>query len=206
MPINLREILQTSLAGRDATDARHGTARGDGLSLGVPSGNSGAANAAANSAMPAAAAAASTAPGLSAALGSPAWPQQLGQQLILLSQRGGEQRVELRLNPPELGPLTISLKMTEQGTQIQFLSANALVRGAVEQAIPQLRDAFAEQGLSLGETSVGEQRQDSEQGFAGTDDRRSAAGEDLASLDERPLAEQPVLTKIELDGRVDLYA
>ncbi|MFP4063149.1 MAG: flagellar hook-length control protein FliK [Halochromatium sp.] len=205
MPINLREILQTSLAGRDATDARHGTARGDGLSLGVPSGNSGAANAAANSAMPAAAAA-STAPGLSAALGSPAWPQQLGQQLILLSQRGGEQRVELRLNPPELGPLTISLKMTEQGTQIQFLSANALVRGAVEQAIPQLRDAFAEQGLSLGETSVGEQRQDSEQGFAGTDDRRSAAGEDLASLDERPLAEQPVLTKIELDGRVDLYA
>lgn len=143
---------------------------------------------------------------MSAPLNSPAWPQQLGQQVILLSQRGGEQRVELRLNPPELGPLTVSLKMTEQGTQIQFLSANALVRGAVEQAIPQLRDALAEQGLSLGETSVGEQRQGSEQAFAGTDGRQPATGEDSTSTDEWSLTDQPAANEISLDGRVDLYA
>ncbi|WP_201244202.1 flagellar hook-length control protein FliK [Halochromatium salexigens] len=178
-----------------------GTARADGLNVNPsPLGsNSSAANAATNNATPAA-------PGMSAPLNSPAWPQQLGQQLILLSQRGGEQRVELRLNPPELGPLTVALKVSDQGTQIQFLSANALVRGAVEQALPQLREALAEQGLSLGETSVGEQRQESEQGFADTDGRRSAAGEDLVSLDERPLTEQPATTEIRLDGRVDLYA
>ena len=40
------------------------------------------------------------------------------------------------------------------------------VRQVVEQAIPQLREALAEQGISLGETSVGEQHNSNEQAFA----------------------------------------
>lgn len=149
----------------------------------------------------------SSAPGLSAPLQSAAWPQQLGQQLMVLSQRGGDQRVELRLNPPDLGPLTVSLKVGEQGTQIQFLAANALVRGAVEQAIPQLREALAEQGISLGETSVGEQRQEEGQGFAeGDAQHQGRSGEALAGLGDSGFAESPANTEVWLDGRVDLYA
>jgi len=45
----------------------------------------------------------------------PAWPSQLGQQLVQLIQRGGEQHVQMKLHPAELGPLSISLKMTEHG-------------------------------------------------------------------------------------------
>ncbi|MFO7649392.1 flagellar hook-length control protein FliK [Halomonas campaniensis] len=150
---------------------------------------------------------------LSAPLNSPAWPQQfsqqVGQQMMMLGQRGGEQRIELHLNPAELGPLTISLKMSEQAAQAQFLSAHASVRGAVEQAIPQLREALAEQGISLGDTSVGEQRQDDTggelagQGGTGTRGSDAAPGEEGEAL-AASVAASPA--DISLDGRVDLYA
>ena len=149
-----------------------------------------------------------TAASISAPLNSPAWPMQLEQRLVVMTQRGGEQRVELRLNPPDLGPLTVSLKIGEQGTQIQFLATNAAVRGVVEQAIPQLREALAEQGITLGETSVGEQRQDAEQGFAETPGGGGGTGraEGLAGSEDGVPAETLKVADIALDGRVDLYA
>jgi flagellar hook-length control protein FliK len=146
-------------------------------------------------------------PGITAPLNSPAWPQQLGQQLIMLTRRGGQQQVELRLHPPELGPLTVSLKVVEQSTQIQFLAANAQVRGAVEQAIPQLREALAEQGIQLGETSVGEQQQESGQAFDDADGSGTSSGMVLTEAGDEPIAEEALrAATVQLDGRIDLYA
>ena len=172
---SLRELLGLNLLGRDGFAPQQGNNPGGGdtnaLGLGIPSSGLASYGAIAGGQ---GGGAASLGQSLSAPLHSPAWPQQLGQQLLVMSQRGGDQRVELRLNPPDLGPLTVSLKVGEQGTQIQFLSANAQVRGVVEQAIPQLREALAEQGINLGETSVGEQHQEEDQGFAGSDAQRQA--------------------------------
>lgn len=139
---------------------------------------------------------------------SSAWPQQLGQQLVQISQRGGDQLVQLHLNPAELGPLSISLKFGDQGAQAHFLSAHAQVRQVLEQAIPQLREALAEQGISLGETSVGEQRDPNAQAFAQSGGNQNAegsqGGDDNASDDalSRIADRSPLI----LDGRVDLYA
>jgi flagellar hook-length control protein FliK len=104
---------------------------------------------------------------LSAPVASPAWQQQLGNQLTGLAQRG-RQQIELHLNPADLGPLSVSLKVDDHGAQAQFLSAHATVRAAVEQAIPQLREALAEQGIALGEASVGEQQQHGNEQSSGT--------------------------------------
>ncbi|QOR39216.1 hypothetical protein HNO52_12340 [Billgrantia diversa] len=145
---------------------------------------------------------------LAAPVQSPAWPGQLGQQLVQFARQGGEQQVEIRLNPAELGPLAVSLKMTEQGAQAQFLSAHAQVRQVLEQAIPQLREALAEQGISLGETSVGEQRRQDAQAFAGRDGQRgqgAQVADDPALLGDDVLA-APSATTLSLDGRVNLYA
>ncbi|MDI5922803.1 flagellar hook-length control protein FliK [Halomonas sp. LR5S13] len=138
---------------------------------------------------------------------SPAWPQQLGQQLVRLSQSGGEQRVELQLHPAELGPLSVSLKMGDQGAQAQFISAHAQVRQALEQAIPQLREALAEQGISLGETSVGEQRNgngDSAPRQPG--DMLASAGPDESDEGAPRDIESKVARELNMDGHVDLYA
>ncbi|WP_156963083.1 flagellar hook-length control protein FliK [Halomonas alkaliantarctica] len=136
---------------------------------------------------------------------SPAWPSQLGQQLIQFAQRGGEHQVKMQLHPTELGPLSITLKVTEQGTQAHFLSSHAPVRQAIEQAIPQLREALAEQGISLGETSVGEQQTPNEQAFAQQMPNQTAGDRLTESGGESvPLKETSTLSL--QDGRVDLYA
>ncbi|GEN27963.1 hypothetical protein HVA01_16090 [Halovibrio variabilis] len=151
----------------------------------------------------------SVAPGhasLSTPVTSNAWPQQLGQQLVQIAQRGGEQHVQMQLHPAELGPLSISLKFGEQGAQAHFLSAHAQVRQVLEQAIPQLREALAEQGISLGETSVGEQRDPNEQGFAQSGGQQGGelGGGDISG--DEVLNQGVETSPLALDGRVDLYA
>lgn len=146
---------------------------------------------------------------LSAPVGSQEWSRQLGRQLLRFSQGSGEQRIEMRLHPAELGPLSVSLKVGEQGAHAQFLSAHAPVRQALEQAIPQLREALAEQGITLGETSVGEQHQgsanDTGGGFAGGGTNPVGSGDDESAGGELP-PDRHVAVSMSPDGRVDLYA
>ncbi|OWF68532.1 flagellar hook-length control protein FliK [Yersinia frederiksenii] len=111
---------------------------------------------------------------LSAQLGSQEWQQSLGQQVIMFS-RNGQQNAELRLNPQELGALQISLKIEDNQAQLHFASAHSQVRAAIEAAMPSLRSALAENGIQLGQSSVGsegqwqqaqQQSQQNQQGFA----------------------------------------
>ncbi|WP_280562056.1 flagellar hook-length control protein FliK [Chromohalobacter sp. 48-RD10] len=154
------------------------------------------AGAAANASAAAGASATAT---LTPQVGMAEWGQSLGQQVVRMAQRG-DQQAELRLHPPELGPLSVSLKMgDQQQANLQFFSAHGTVRHALEAAIPQLREALADSGISLGETSVGEQDQfqqqtGEQQGQPGSrGDAQSglfAAGDanaDMQSLTETPL-------------------
>lgn len=143
---------------------------------------------------------------LSAPVATPAWQQQLGQQLVGLAMRR-DQSMELHLNPAELGPLQVSLKLAELGAQAHFVSAHAPVRQAIEQAIPQLREALAEQGISLGETSVGEQGSQQAQSFAREQHgRQSSFGTQVDATASAVIPADVPLRPLTLDGRVDLYA
>ncbi|MFO8044923.1 MAG: flagellar hook-length control protein FliK [Halomonas sp.] len=201
----LADVLPSALAREGVVAQALSDSRFDGRGEERPEGLTGLNHAVRGSSMPAASALPAQG-SLTASLYSPAWPTQLGQQLVMLGQRGGEQRVELHLNPAELGPLTISLKVSEQGAQAQFLSAHAPVRQALEQAIPQLREALAEQGISLGQTSVGEHRQQ------GQGDQQASAGHPgmtgpATGIDENdPVGTGTALNAPQEAGRVDLYA
>lgn len=98
-----------------------------------------------------------------APVNSPDWAKSVGQQLVNFHLKG-EQDVQLHLNPSNLGPMSITLNVDEhlQATA-HFSSHSGQVRSAIEQGIGQLRDAMAQQGITLGQTSVGDQRQ---QGFS----------------------------------------
>jgi flagellar hook-length control protein FliK len=91
-------------------------------------------------------------------VGSSEWGKALGQQVIHLSA-ADQQMVELQLNPPGLGPLKVTLSMSDQQMHAAFVSAHSSVRTAVEAALPQLRALLAESGISLGQTSVGAESQ-----------------------------------------------
>lgn len=196
------EAIASALAvssGASEGTARFGSA-GE-LALNLP----GTANGATPASTPIAASSGTSLPSsIGTPVSHPAWPSQLGQQLVQFAQRGGEQHIQMKLHPAELGPLSISLKMTEHGAQAHFLSAHAQVRQVVEQAIPQLREALAEQGISLGETSVGEQNASNEQAFA--QQSGGGASSDGSSVEGDIGAPTSESTPVTLDGRVDLYA
>lgn len=84
------------------------------------------------------------------------WGPELGRQFVSLIRPGenGSHIAELRLDPPELGPLRITININDSVVQAMFTSAHASVRSAVEQALPQLQQQLEHEGLSLGHTSV----------------------------------------------------
>lgn len=94
-------------------------------------------------------------------VGSNEWGKALGQHMTQMGNAGnaGNQVAELQLNPPGLGPLKVTLSISDHQMQAMFVSAHSSVRAAVEAALPQLRATLADSGISLGNTSVGAESQ-----------------------------------------------
>lgn len=105
------------------------------------------------------------APMVSTPLGHPQWGNDFSQQVAGISQnlKNGLQTIEMRLDPPDLGPIRISLTLSDGVAQAMFISPHANVRNAVENALPQLQQQLAQAGISLGQTSVSDQGQTGQQ-------------------------------------------
>jgi flagellar hook-length control protein FliK len=91
---------------------------------------------------------------VSTRVGERGWDQGLGDKLVWMTSQK-RQVAELSLNPPELGPLKITIRLDQNQASAQFVSAHASVREAIESAMPKLREMLAESGITLGNASVG---------------------------------------------------
>ncbi len=78
---------------------------------------------------------------------------------VRLMMDNGSQRAELRLNPADLGPIGITLRLHDQTADIAFTAAHAATREGIERALPALRDMLSAQGLGLGQAGVQAQAQ-----------------------------------------------
>lgn len=135
----------------------------------------------------------------------------LGNQLQLLVARNLDQ-ITVRLDPQELGSMTIQLRMSEQQVNVQFQVANPHTRELVEQAMPRLREMLGDAGIQLGNTQVGQQQQRDTQQLAGDGQPgqgHGAQGEGRLAGDEEQLTDnlrQRVLHSLqEAPGRLDFY-
>lgn len=82
------------------------------------------------------------------------WATDLGQKLLWFVSND-KQGAQLTLNPPQLGSIEITIHMDKNGANAHFASPNPDVRGAIENAVPRLREMFAGAGIDLGQVSVG---------------------------------------------------
>lgn len=82
------------------------------------------------------------------------WGQEVGQKLVWMANNQ-EQKAELVLNPQHLGRIEVSISVSNDLTNTQFVCATPEARQALEQALPQLREMFAQAGLNLGQANVG---------------------------------------------------
>jgi flagellar hook-length control protein FliK len=104
-------------------------------------------------------------PAIAAPLNSPQWPGEFGRQFIAIAQGAQGSGVdtphsaELRLDPPELGPLRITININDNVAHAVFTSAHAAVRQTLENALPQLQQLLAQAGISLGQASVNDHSQ-----------------------------------------------
>jgi flagellar hook-length control protein FliK len=117
-------------------------------------------------------------------VGQPGWDNSVGERLQWMVSKH-VQEAQIKLSPPDLGPLEIKISLHNDQTSVSFVANHAATRDALEAAIPRLREMFNEANLNLGHVDVG-QRQAG--GTAGGDGRgnagHAAQGDELTTLSQ----------------------
>lgn len=88
------------------------------------------------------------------AFNSAGWNQAFSAQVVWAA-RAQMQSASLILNPPDLGPVSIELRLDETQATASFSSVQPEVRKAIEDALPTLKTLFAEAGLNLAQADIG---------------------------------------------------
>lgn len=84
------------------------------------------------------------------------WSQSFGDRVVWMS-KNEQQTAQLSINPPQLGPIHVTLNLSGDQASAIFTSPHAEVRQAIQDAMPQLREMLSSSGISLGQANVGAQ-------------------------------------------------
>ena len=142
---------------------------------------------------------------VSVPVGERGWGRAFGERVLwLVGQQ--VQAAEVKLNPPHLGPVEVRLSLTGQDATVNFTVTHGATRDAIEQAIPRLRELFAQQQLQIVNVDVGQRDASSHasHGDRGGQGGTLSAGSDAPAL--APVAEPSVaVRRSALPGIVDEY-
>lgn len=93
-------------------------------------------------------------------VGNEDWGKAVGQKVLWLA-RQNISFAQLRLDPPDLGPMQVRIHMQNDQAQVSFISQQPMVREALEQSLLRLREMFEEQGIDLGNVNVSDNSHES---------------------------------------------
>ena len=146
-------------------------------------------------------------PAIAAPLGSSGWAEEFSQKISWISTQRN-QVAELHLNPPNLGPLEVVLKISDNHATALFTSPHGAVRDAVENAMPKLREILADNGIMLGNTTVSDQspRDRSSDGFMNRGSGTAAQPEVSSTMSEQAGVLQAAAPAHRHNGMVDTFA
>lgn len=139
----------------------------------------------------------------------PAFGQEFSQKIVWLAGQD-KQSAQLTLNPPQLGPVEVSLKISGDQATAVFSSPHAEVREAIEAALPRLREMMGSAGLELGQANVSsqsfqqQQQEQAAQNQAGAS-RGGSTGGILAEGGNEPAATTGTVIR-QSNGLVDTFA
>lgn len=92
----------------------------------------------------------------------PGWDNALSERVVwMVNQK--LQSAEIKLNPPQLGPIEVRLNLSgdhHNQAQVSFTAHHGAVRDALEQALPRLREMFQASGIDLVDVNVSDQSPD----------------------------------------------
>jgi flagellar hook-length control protein FliK len=139
--------------------------------------------------------------GAALTFGSQQWAPELGDKLLMLVSNR-QQTAEIQLDPPDLGPLRVQVRVSHDQTSILFSSHSAAVRDALEQAVPRLREMFDQNGLGLGDVNVRDQGKQDDRGGR----MLGQQGEAGFFTDEAEVIDEAPAVQVRSLGLVDYYA
>lgn len=93
------------------------------------------------------------------------WADAFGDKIIWLTNQTVKS-ASLQVNPQELGPIEIQVKLNQEQASIQFNSHHVHTKEIIEQAMPRLREMMSEQGLNLVDIDVSTNTSSSKQEHA----------------------------------------
>jgi flagellar hook-length control protein FliK len=87
-------------------------------------------------------------------MSSPDWGKALGEHVMSMVSLKAE-GAHIQLNPPQLGPVEVMLKLDAQNNaQITFAADSPATRAALENSLPRLHSMMAASGIQLGDAQV----------------------------------------------------
>jgi flagellar hook-length control protein FliK len=140
---------------------------------------------------------------LKSPVGSSAWQDEVGTQLTWMTQKGLETG-SLRVSPEHLGPVEVNISVQNGDASVWFAANHPDTRAALEQALPRLREMFANQGMNLADSGVSRQSL-SQQGSRNQSRSGASQGVTGVSAVGGPDGSSSASSRINL-GLVDLYA
>lgn len=127
------------------------------------------------------------------------WAEKFSEHITWLGHQGIKSAL-IRINPEDLGPLEISIKVVKDSASVNIVSHSSHIRDVVDQALPRLREMMADQGLNLSEAHVG--LGDNSQGFSQQNNERQ---DELVQSREEEIQLSP-LSKKPPKGLIDFFA
>lgn len=136
----------------------------------------------------------------------PGWASEMSQKVAWVARDGGH-TAHIRLDPPELGSLTVKVSVdSDSNTQVSFVAATPQARDLLESQMGRLREMLAQQGMDLSRADVDVSQRDT----SGAQDRENYQGNpsgqgiaDTDDIDEELISNN--LSYVSASG-VDYYA
>lgn len=138
---------------------------------------------------------------------TPDQPQQFAQetaQHVAWLAGKGIDKAEIQLNPSKLGPISIEISNHHDRIDVSFAVQHPQTVHALQQTLPQLHDMLAQQGLNLGQASVGQQAP-GQQHAAFARHFGGGASNEAGNAESEP-ARNWQSSRIAMPGRVDDFA
>lgn len=140
-------------------------------------------------------------------LNQPDWNQSVGNKIMWMISRDVNV-AELRLNPPQLGPIEVRVSIEKDNASVTFVAQHGVVKESLESAIPRLREMLGENGLNLVDVDVSqqsftEQRQQFSDGYNNDQHAYGQSDHDNEVMDNASLLN---LKTYQTQGVLDVYA
>ena len=145
---------------------------------------------------------------IEAPVGSALFADEAAQRVTWMAKNGIE-HAEIRVTPPDMGPIQVSIDMHHNEASINFVVTQTDTRVALEDSLHRLEEMLAESGISLAQANVGQR----DAGQSQQGNGRGASGNDSGGTSRASLGASSAVLSVAtsrgstaMRGLVDTFA